>query len=295
MIYTYSTLVLTMFFWGGTFIAGRALSGSLLPFSAACIRFVIASISLIVVTLLIDGRLSLPPKRQWLPLFILGLTGVFGYNFFFFSGLQYLEAGRASLVIALNPLVITVLASLFAGEKLTIRQMCGILFSLVGAIFVISNGQPSAILKGSFGKGELIILGCVGSWATYSLVGKKVVQDLSPLASVLYSALIGTVLLAIPAVKEGMISRLADISTHSWISLVFLGICGTTLGFSFYYQAIRRIGASRASVFINLVPICAIVLSWCILGESIKPSVITGGFLIMVGVALTNYTLSQKR
>ena len=66
------------------------------------------------------------------------------------------------------------------------------------------------------------------------------------------------------------------------------------MGFSFYYQAIRDIGASRASVFINLVPLCAIILSWLILGEAIKSSVITGGLLLLTGVSLTNYVATEK-
>lgn len=283
-----------MIFWGGTFIAGRALAGSVQPCSSAFLRFVIASASLACVAYIADGRLALPPRRQWFLLFILGLTGVFGYNFFFFSGLQYVEAGRASLIIALNPLAITVLATLLVGEKLSARQMVGVLTSLVGAVFVISNGKPLDLLHGSFGRGEMTILGCIVSWVTYSLVGRKVLQDLSPLNSVMYASIIGTVLLAIPALMEGLPQRISRIPLNSWGSLVFLGICGTTMGFSFYYQAIRDIGASRASVFINLVPLCAIILSWLILGEAIKSSVITGGLLLMTGVSLTNYTATKR-
>lgn len=285
---TYLSLILTTLLWGGTFIAGRSLAGSVPPATAAFFRFAIASVALLVLCRIIDGRLTLPRPKLWFPLSVLGLTGVFSYNICFFSGLQYIEAGRASLIIALNPLAITLFATLLMKEPLTLRQLTGVLVSLIGAIFVISNGHPGAIFSGGFGRGELLILGCVASWATYSLVGRSVLKSLTPLAAVLYSSAIGCLLLLVPAVREGSFSPFAMPSLVDCTSLVFLGLLGTAVGFSLYYQAIRRIGATRAGVFINLVPFFSILLSWVILGEAIKPAVLSGGALLLAGVTLTN-------
>lgn len=300
---TYLSLVLTMLFWGGTFIAGRSLAGSVPPATAAFFRFVIASLALLVLCRLIEGRLTIPPPRLWFSLFLLGLTGVFSYNMFFFNGLQHIEAGRAALIIALNPLAITLFATLLFRETLTLRQLAGVLISLTGALFVISNGHPETILRGGFGTGELAILGCVASWATYSLLGRHVLQSLSPLTAVFYSAVIGSLLLLAPAIMEGPLSAVNTYSSRDLSSLIFLGLCGTAIGFSLYYQAIRKIGATRAGVFINLVPFFAILLSWGMLGEAIKPAVLSGGVMILTGVTLTNLparkagssiTLTQK-
>jgi drug/metabolite transporter (DMT)-like permease len=290
---TYLTLVLTMFFWGGTFIAGRALAGSVSPANASFLRFAIASIALLILTIIADGKLAVPPRKQWFSLLLLGLTGVFSYNVFFFNGLQHISAGRASLIIALNPLVITLFASTFLKEPLNFKQFIGILLSLTGAIFVISNGQPATLLTTSFGKGEMAMIGCVLSWSAYSLIGRKVLSSLSPLTSVFYSSLIGTLLLLIPALHDGLIRSIPIIKATDWLSLCYLGICGTALGFTLYYQAIKNIGATRSGVFINLVPLFSIILSWFILGESVKAIVITGGLILLVGVTVTNYCKSQ--
>lgn len=287
-ISTYLSLILTMLFWGGTFIAGRALAGSVPPATAALYRFTIATVALFALCRLIDGRIPLPRPRLWLPLLVLGLTGVFSYNICFFTGLQYIEAGRASLIIALNPLAITLLATLLMQEPLTLRQLTGVLVSLGGAVLVITNGHPGAIFSGGFGKGELLILGCVASWATYSLMGRSVLRSMTPLAAVFYSSAIGCLLLLAPALREGMLSPLVMPSLADCFSLIFLGLCGTAIGFSLYYQAIRNIGATRAGVFINLVPFFSILLSWGILGEAIKPAVLSGGVLVLAGVTLTN-------
>ncbi len=285
---TYLSLIATMLFWGGTFIAGRSLAGSVPPATAAFFRFAVATAALLVLVRLIEGRFTIPPRKLWLPLFVLGLTGVFSYNILFFTGLTYIEAGRASLIIALNPLVITIFATMFLKESLSPRKSIGVIISLVGAVFVISNGHPATLLTGNFGKGELAILGCVASWVTYSLVGRSVLKTLSPLTSVLYSSGVGCLLLLLPALQEGSLIAVTQYSAKEIGSLTFLGLFGTAIGFSLYYQAIRKIGATRSGVFINLVPFFSILLSWIILKESIQPTVLTGGILVLTGVTLTN-------
>lgn len=285
---TYSILIITTFFWGGTFIAGRMLAGEVTPPNAAFLRFAIATFSLFFLTLFIDGKISIPKRTIWIRLFALGLTGVFTYNVFFFSGLQHISAGRASLIIALNPLCITLFAYLIFKEPLNRKQMAGIFLSLLGAIIVISNGHVEELFSSEIGVGELSLLGCVLSWTAYSLIGRSVLSTLTPLASVFYSSIIGTCLLFIPAVSDGIFSHLSEISVTNWISLSYLGICGTALGFSLYYQAIRKIGATRSGVFINLVPLFSILLSWIILGETIKLIVVFGGCILLTGVTVTN-------
>lgn len=286
---TYLSLVLTTLFWGGTFIAGRALAGSLAPASSAFIRFAIATLALLLLTIIHEGRITWPPRQKWLPLVFLGLTGVFSYNVCFFTGLQYITAGRAALIIALNPLAISLVAFFFMREPLNYKQFIGILLSLAGAVFVISNGHPGDIFSGSFGKGEIALLGCVLSWVAYSLIGGTVLTVLSPLVSVFYSSLIGTVLLFPLAWQQGLFDSLATLNGMNWLGLFYLGLFGTALGFSMYYRAIKQIGATRSGVFINLVPLFAILLSWFILGESIKGIVIFGGIILLSGVSITNY------
>ena len=288
-ILTYFSLVFTMMLWGGTFIAGRLLAGNVEPASAAFLRFFIASIGMIILVLTSEKKLPPPPRKLWLPLILLGVTGVFLYNIFFFNGLHSVSAGRASMIIACTPLVITFFAATFLGERLTLLQFFGIILSLTGAILVISNGHPTLLFAGKFGTGEAAMLGCVFSWAAYSIIGRSVLNSMSPMTSVCYSAIIGTILLAFPAAQEHLFSRLGSLQILDWTSLAYLGIFGTAIGFSLYYRGIQKIGATRAGIFINLVPVFSLLLSWLILGETITAIVLTGGLLILTGVSITNY------
>jgi drug/metabolite transporter (DMT)-like permease len=279
---------MTAFFWGGTFISGRMLAGSVAPFSAAFFRFLFATVCLYAVVLHRQGTIPKLEKQQILPVVLLGLTGVFAYNVFFFNGLKLVAAGRASIIIANNPIVISVFSALFFGEALSSIRLVGIVVSVSGAVLAISGGDPSALLAGGIGPGDLFIFGCVASWAVYSLLGKRVMRDLSPLTAVSHSAAVGMLALLVPACMEGMPSAVPGYSPMDWINLAYLGWFGTVLGFVWYYEGIRVIGASRASLFINFVPISAICLAHIILKEPLTPSLLAGAFLVVTGVTLNH-------
>ena len=286
MLHTYGKLLLTALFWGGTFISGRMLAGSVSPFSAAFFRFLIAAGCLYAIAIHRYGTIPRLEKRQILPVILLGLTGVFAYNVLFFNGLRLIPAGRASIIIANNPIVISILSALFFGETLTLVRIAGILISVSGAIFAISGGAPLALFAGGIGLGDGFILGCVLSWSTYSLLGKQVVRDLSPLLATSHAAAVGVTALFIPAWLEGMPAEVAGYAMVDWGNLAYLGLFGTVIGFVWYYDGIRRIGPSRASLFINFVPISAILLAHFILGEPLKPSLLVGAVMVISGVTL---------
>ncbi|MFC1829274.1 DMT family transporter [Thermodesulfobacteriota bacterium] len=283
----YVKLLLTAFFWGGTFIAGRIVARDVGPFSAAFLRFAIASLFLLFFTWKVERKLTFPEKGQIIPVILLGLTGVFSYNVLFFKGLKLINAGRAAIIIANNPILIALFSAYFFKEKLNLIKVVGIITSVVGAIVVISKGNLSEILNHGIGWGEIFIFGCVLSWVAYSLIGKTVMKNLSPLAAVSYSAVIGAVLLFVPAYFEGVAENLTHYPVKDWLSLFYLGFFGTVVGFVWYYEGIKKIGPTKASLFINFVPISAVLMAFFILGEPITPSLFVGTLLVTVGVYLT--------
>jgi drug/metabolite transporter (DMT)-like permease len=284
----YVKLILTAVLWGGTFIAGRVVARDVGPFSAAFFRFFIASIFLVLFTCKIEGRLPALRKRQIIPVFLLGMTGVFLYNVFFFKGLKIIHAGRAAVIIAGNPIFITLFSAYFFKEKLNLIKIAGIMLSVSGAVIVISKGSLNEIIAGGVGWGEIFIFGCVFSWVAYSLIGKAVMDGLSPLAAVSYSSIIGAFFLFFPALFEGGIQNFRLYQPVDWAGLFYLGFFGTVIGFVWYYEGIKKIGPMKASLFINFVPISAVVMAFFILNEPITPSLFIGTLLVCSGVYLTN-------
>jgi drug/metabolite transporter (DMT)-like permease len=284
----YIKLLLTAVFWGGTFIAGRALAGRVAPFSAAFLRFAVASAFLLLFLLKADGRIPRIQKKQVLPIFILGLTGVCAYNFFFFKGLERIEAGRAAVIIANNPVFIALFSALLFKERLTRLQLLGILLSVSGAMLVVLRGNVALLWAGGFGQGELFIFGCVLSWVTFSLVGKSVLTTIPPLTAIFFSAVAGSAMLFGPAVAEGLLADISRYSPVDWLSIFYLGFFGTAAGFVWYYDGIKAIGPTNAGLFINFVPISAIVMAFFLLGEPLTASLFIGTLLVVTGVFFSN-------
>jgi drug/metabolite transporter (DMT)-like permease len=288
----YLKLLLTATFWGGTFIAGRYVSAGVGPFSAGFLRFCIAASLLLPTASRRGGGLQRLDARQLCAVMLLGLTGVFAYNAFFFSGLKHIEAGRAAVIVATNPISITLFSALLLRERVGAVGVAGIGISVLGAIVVITRGDVAGLFHGGLGRGELYIFGCVLSWTAYSLVGKAVMRRLSPLSAVAYSSAAGAAMLAGPACAEGMLRELTHYSLLDWAGIAYLGVFGTVIGFTWFYEGMKAIGPVRASQFINFVPISAVLLAFLILHEPLTSSLVMGAALVIAGVYVTN---SAKR
>lgn len=90
------------------------------------------------------------------------------------------------------------------------------------------------------------------------------------------------------ALHEGMLDAITTYTPDVWASIFYLGMFGTALGFTWFYEGVDRIGAAKAGVFINFVPITAILSGWLFLGEPLSPSLILGAALVLTGVYTAN-------
>ena len=135
----YLKLALTAAAWGGQFVAGRVLAQSMPHLVAAAGRYVLASACLLAVTLWQEGRLPVPPRPQLWGTALLGLTGMFLFNLFFFGALARLPASRAALIVALNPASTALLVALFFRERLSPLRWLGIGVAFLGVAIALSR------------------------------------------------------------------------------------------------------------------------------------------------------------
>jgi drug/metabolite transporter (DMT)-like permease len=294
----YLTLAAVTMIWGGTFVAGRFLAGSLSPLFAASLRFLLASVALLGFLWIARIPLARPTPRQWLQLMLLGFFGIFFYNLCFFYGLQYINASRASLIVALNPAVIGLASWLLFKERLGWVKVAGIAICIAGAVLVIVSRNPQLLAaKPDAWIGDLLILGCVMSWGVYSLFSRGLNQSIGPLQTVTFSVLIGSGMLWALATMRGEVSWIAlvGLDTSQWLSLIYLGVLGSALAYIGYYDGIRKIGATRSGVFIALNPLTAVVLGALLLGEQLTLSMCLDGGLVLVGIYLCNKPLAPMR
>ncbi|MGE8146266.1 DMT family transporter [Pseudomonas frederiksbergensis] len=292
----YLKLAAVTMIWGGTFVAGRFLADSLSPLFAASLRFLLASLALLMFVVLARVPLIRPSPRQWLQLALLGLFGIFFYNLCFFYGLHYINASRASLIVALNPAVIGLASWLLFKERLSRAKVAGIAICVAGAGLVIVSRNPQWLAANADAWiGDLLIFGCVVSWGVYSLFSKELNQTLGPVQTVTYSILLGTAMLWLTSAVRGELSvdALLSLGPQQWLSLMYLGVLGSALAYIGYYDGIRKIGATRSGVFIALNPLTAVILGALLLGEQLTLTMCLGGGLILAGIYLCNKPLAQ--
>jgi drug/metabolite transporter (DMT)-like permease len=284
----YVRLITVPAIWGGTFVAGKIVVASLTPLMGSFSRYVVACIALLVAAFVLEGGLPRLTRRQSLATFVLGFFGVFAYNLFFMGALTRLPASRAALIIALNPAVTIALSAAFLGERLSARRWAGVALALFGVAVVVSRGDFSSFASGGIGAGELYMFAAVTSWALYTIIGRQVLGGLSPLAATNYAALWGTVLLGAVAAPHFDSLHPTQFDWRMVASLLYLGVLGTALAFVWYYMSVKKVGASSASIFNNLVPVFGVAISVAVLGEALLPSMLIGGAIAIAGVMLVS-------
>jgi drug/metabolite transporter (DMT)-like permease len=222
--------------------------------------------------------------KQIFPLALLGLSGVFAYNYFFFKGLRMVETSHAALIVALNPIMVMLFSAWRYGEKIRGFRLAGMLLALTGVLFVISRGRPAAILT-AFEWGDFFMLGCPITWAAYTIAGRNVLKSITPLQATAWASLLGGTMLSVAALFE---PHPNVVPLNVWISLAYLGLVGTVLAFIWYYQGVLALGVTRTAIFNNLVPVFALLLSVTVLQESVPVYTWIGATLVVAGVVLTN-------
>jgi len=284
----YGRLVAVPAIWGGTFVAGKIVVSVFTPLMGSLVRYVVACAALLVAALVLEKGLPKLTRRQWVATFVLGLLGVFAYNLFFMAALERLPASRAALIIALNPVITITISAFVLGETLSRRRWLGVAIALLGVCIVITRGNFSSFGALGIGAGELFMLAAVTSWALYTIIGRKVLGGLTPLAATNYAALWGTLLLAVVASPHLGELHASQFDGRMIASVLYLGVGGTALAFVWYYMSIKRLGASIASIFNNLVPVFGVSISVLVLGEPLLPSMLIGGAIAIGGVMMVS-------
>ncbi len=280
-------LLFATFFWGGTWIAGRVVVQEMAPLAAASWRFCIASLILGFLVLIREGR-PLWSFRDWLFMTALGLSGIFCYNLFFLYGLRLVEAGRGALVVAFIPALIALADWLFFRTPMTSRKASGVCLALLGCLLVVTRGQLPMLIHGAIGVGEWLLLGCAFTWTAYTLLTRHQSRHFTALAMTFGGCFTGWLMLTAAALVNGSLFAFEGVTWHGWSSLIFLAVFGTVVAFTWYSEAIKRIGSVRTAAFINLVPIFAVLQGALLLDERLGVAVLAGGAIVLFGVFITN-------
>ncbi len=286
-------LIITMIFWGGSWPVTKVIVNMAPTFTVGFFRFLIASILFLIILPFFSNPLKYN-KRTIRDFFLLGLSGIFGYGFFFLVGLTFTTAAQGSIIAGINPVSISIFSHLLYGEKLDRKwQYSGFVFSFIGVIFVI--GIQSLIdFEIDHLIGNLLILTAMGCWGIYSSLGKKVMETYTSLEATTGAVFFGMLLFSLGAISEEFWNEPGLRTPDFWFLILFLGICVTVVGFFFYFEGIKSIGPTHASIFINLVPIFGTFFSAIFLKEEIYWTFLVGLVLIIIGIVIINFPIIKK-
>jgi drug/metabolite transporter (DMT)-like permease len=285
-------LALVSLFFGGSFVAGKLAVKGVPPYTVALLRFLISSVVLCAFMVLTEGPNWLALRNNLLLLLVLGATGIFLYNAFFYIGLTFSTASNAALIVPTSiPMATSLLAALRLKEPIGRNKLAGLLVALAGVVLV-SRSNP-AVSAGGPRWGDLLFLAAVACWAIYSVAGKIATTRMSAVASTTYANIIGTIMLIPPALAEKPWLTVPGQSWPFWVGMFHMSILATVLAFLWWNQGVAAIGAGRTSVFTYMVPIWTLLLAAVILGERLVPGQILGGLVVGAGIWLANRSAGQ--
>ncbi len=283
----YLLLILTTLFWSGNFVLSRGMHADIPPLALSFWRW---SLALLIMwafssrTFWAQREIILQHKKF---IIMQGLLGVTGFNTLIYLAVQTTTAVNAVLINSSVPILIALYSLFFFKEALKPKQWFGILLSLTGVALIMTGGSLTSLLELELNRGDVLVLGAALLWALYSVNLKRFPKDLHPFAyqiGIMIIGLIGITPLYLIELNSG---QQIALNWPNAATIAYVAIFPSVLAFIFWNRAVRDIGANRAGVFINLMPVFSSILAVLFLGESIEAHHLQGIALVFLGISLT--------
>lgn len=279
--------------WGLVPVSTRYLVDTFTPGQLLVARFGFGS--LVVLLLLAIWRPPMPARRTLPKAVGLGLFATLSFNVPVAFGINIIEGGTAALLIGMQPIFITLLAGFFLKEHIPRRMVAGLLFALAGSSIIALTAGGGFDLKARYLMGcGLVILGAF-LFSSYSVAAKPHFGPDLPAPSV---AMIGT-FLGLPFVAPlgvgGLGDKLSSLPTAGWLAILLLGAGASVLAPVLWNVGLSLGQASRASLYLNLLPVFGVATSVVLLDEPLRAEMLIGGGLILAGILLATVPVRMVR
>ncbi|HEY47872.1 MAG TPA: DMT family transporter [Anaerolineae bacterium] len=296
---SYYAVTMAVIFWGSSFVATKIVLRELNPTTIIPIRF---GMGLLILTVANRRGNFRPIDLKAMPMLaLLGFLGITLHAWLQATGLKTVAATVTAWVIATIPVFVALLGWAFLGERLSLLRLGGIVLAASGAVTVVSGGDLRALLAGRVGTvGDILIGISALNWALFTVLSKRVLRSDAhrptgggtgqghAIQMMLYVMAFGWIFSLPGMILDKGWLALQTLSSQGWWALVFLGIACSGLAYLFWYEALDRIAATQAGVFLYFEPLVTAVVAWPTLGEAITGVIALGGAAILLGVWLVN-------
>ena len=282
-------LVTAMLFWGASWISGKIIADMAPAKLTVFYRLALATVSMLPILFfvhklkLVKLRFSQPAMLWSLPAGLL----LAGYNQLFFLGLHDGLPGKGGmLVTTINPIMTFALAAIFNQQKFKTLQMLGMLLGLLGGMMMIEIWHFDH--QHVFAAGNLFFILAALSWAFLTIISQRGTKfaDFMTFSALMY--LWASILSYIFAFEHSPFSSISYYPALYWQHMLFLSVIVISIATSVFFLANQKIGPSRSSSFIFVVPVTAMGLSVWYFDETIPLSVAFGGAFALAAVYLIN-------
>jgi drug/metabolite transporter (DMT)-like permease len=270
--------------WGGMYVVSKVVLEIIPPFSLVTLRLILGGITLVTV-LFIRGFPAISRKQIGQ---VVGV-GFVGYGISLslqFLGTKLSTAANGSLVTSATPAFVLLFAWLLLKERITVRRLMALFLATLGVIAVID--PRSAQLNPELFLGNLLLIGAAVTWALYSVLVRKVTQNIDVLLFSLVAFLGGLPVVIPAAAWELSMAGMGTITPGVIAGVLFLGIISTALAMVLWNTAFAFVDASVASLTFFAQPVVGTLLGWFFLKETITPLFLLGGLLIGIGLVISS-------
>ncbi len=282
----FALLGLVMVLWAGNSIVGRAVRFDVPPFTLAFVRWLGASLILLPFAIAPLQRDWAAIRSAWRPIVVLGLLGVGAFNALFYSGLHFTTSTNALLVQAATPAFVVVFDRFFFAARSPGLQKVGVVFSMLGVLAIVFEGDPAKAMNLHFGLGDLLVLGAVLVWSLYT-VFLRLRPAIAPVSFVAVTFLIGAAAMAPLALGEWLSGEVIRWGPKAWGAFAYVCVLPSIVAYFIFNSATRTVGPAKAGQAITLMPLFGAFLSAALLGEHLHRYHFAGMALILVGIVLS--------
>ncbi len=269
--------------WGFGFVFAKAALDHFPPILLMAFRFEVTALAMI--------WFVRPPWHLMGKIFLISLVSAALQYGFTFTGLKYLDASTAALVVQLEVPFMVLLGAMFLGEKPGLKKFTGIAIAFVGVGLIV--GEPR--LQGAYLPLAMVVTGAF-LWA----IGQVMVRRLGAVGGftlIAWVAFFATPQLFIASfiIEEDHFRVVEQASWLVWTTVAYLGLVMTALGYSIWYHLLGKFPVNNVGPFLLLLPVFSIVGSTLFLDERLTVQIGIGGAIVIAGVAFIVFEPSSKK
>jgi drug/metabolite transporter (DMT)-like permease len=285
-------VLLVTVFLAGNFIVVKAAIAVLPPIGLAAIRYSLAGLMLVAVLRIREGGVGLP-RRDVLPVMMLGVVGFGVYQVLWATALQSITAGDSALLIASTPIFAALLAVAIGSDILTRRTLAGTIVSFGGVAVVVAGGEGLTLSTSLLG--DLLTIAAAVCWGAYAAFGASVLRRYSPLRTTTWALGGGLVVLVPLGIVQLVQADWTRVGPSVAGAIVYSATLSSGISNVVIFHGVKLLGPARITAFQFLVPPIAVLLAAIVLGEPVRPPQVVGGLVILIGVAIARTRRFPRR